>query len=101
MRVEWPSGAGGRSVTRWTTLADQLRQTRHPRRYTVQVPYPDGKAELSGTTADQPQRDEALRIVQGVPGVERVVDRMTVREGSALLQVQVPAPPVLKDGPPP
>jgi hypothetical protein len=52
--------------------------------------------EVTGTVADQAQRDEALRIIQGVPGVERVLDRLRVVSATPGL-TPVDAP---QDGPP-
>src|SRR5712692_9466986 len=59
------------------SFADNLRQGGHLRGYNIDVAFKDGTAEVSGTVADQPQREEALRIVQGVPGVEGVLDRLS------------------------
>ncbi len=77
-------------------IAAQLRQSAQLRRYTIDVEFRDGSAAVSGTVADQPQREEVLRLVQGVPGVERVVDRLSV--AAPLVQVQAAAPQPL---PPP
>jgi hypothetical protein len=74
------------------TIAEHLSQSGHLRGYTVDVLFQDGTAELSGTVADEPQRDEVLRIAQGVPGVERVRDRLTLAS-AAILQAQAPLPP--------
>jgi hypothetical protein len=60
------------------TIAASLRQSGQLRRYTVDISYSAGTAELSGVVADQSQRESVLRIVQGVSGVERVVDRLTL-----------------------
>jgi hypothetical protein len=57
----------------------------------VDIVYRDGVADVSGSVADPAQRDEALRIVQGVPGVERVRDRITL--ASAVTQAQSLEPP--------
>src|SRR6266849_1077663 len=51
-------------------IAEQLRQDGRLRGYSIDVSYRDGTAEVRGTVADQAQREEALRLVQGVPGVE-------------------------------
>jgi hypothetical protein len=59
-------------------LAAHLRQSGHLRHYAIDVRVEGGVVELTGTVADQPQRDEAVRLVQGFPGVERVRDRLTV-----------------------
>jgi hypothetical protein len=58
------------------TIAAHLRQSGQLRHYTVDIVFRDGTAEVSGSVADQSQREEVLRIAQGVPGVERVVDRL-------------------------
>lgn len=85
------------------TIAAHLRQSAQLRHYTIDVEFRDGAAAVSGTVAEQPQREEVLRLVQGVPGVERVVDRLSV--SAPLLQVQAaaPLPPPLPPGalPPP
>src|SRR5690349_7616053 len=62
-------------------IADRLRQSGQLRRYDVDVRFQDGTAELCGTVTDQPQREEVLRLVQGAPGVERVVDRLALAGG--------------------
>jgi hypothetical protein len=71
-------------------IADQLRQNDRLQHYTVQVVFSAGRAELTGTVADQAQREEVLRIAQGVPGVERVVDRMTLMKTGSITPVQAP-----------
>jgi hypothetical protein len=82
------------------TIAEQLRQDGRLRGYSIDVSYRDGTAEVRGTVADQPQREEALRLVQGVPGVERVVDHLTLANGPALTQVQASGEPPLAAEPP-
>ena len=66
------------------SIAEQLRQSGQLRHYNVQISYADGRAELNGSVADSMQREEVLRIVQGVPGVESVVDHLTLTNGGAL-----------------
>jgi hypothetical protein len=88
------------------TIAEHLRQSGQLRRYTIDVAVHNGSAELTGTVADQTQRDEALRIVMGVPGVERVVDHLTVTGVGTLTPVQAgggvqPKPGGGGDVPPP
>jgi len=68
------------------TIADHLRQSGHLRHYNIHVVFQDGSAELSGSVTDQLQREEALRIVQGVPGVERVRDNLAVGNAIHLAQ---------------
>jgi hypothetical protein len=71
------------------TIAEHLRQSGQLRHYRIDIVFQDGIARLSGTVVDQAQRDEVLRIVQGVPGVERVLDDVAV--GATLTRVQAPA----------
>jgi hypothetical protein len=66
-----------------TTVAEQLRATAQLRHYAVDVSVRAGVVELTGSVADQAQREEVLRVVQGVPGVERVVDHLVVAASSA------------------
>ena len=81
------------------TIADHLRQSGHLRHYNIHVVFQDGSAELSGSVTDQLQREEALRIVQGIPGVERVRDNLSVSNNNISLvqgsqpSVEVVAPP--------
>ncbi len=77
-------------------IAAQLRQSGQLHRYNVDILFRDGAAELSGSVADQPQHDEVLRIVQGVPGVERVIDRLAVG-GVKQAQAGMPAPAPLRE----
>jgi hypothetical protein len=60
-------------------IARHLQQSGRLHRYSIDVAFSNGLAEVSGTVADQAQREEALRLVQGVPGVERLRDRLTVQ----------------------
>ncbi len=75
-------------------IADELRQSGALRGYIVDVAFQNGVARLTGSVADQPQREEVLRIVQGVPGVERVLDRMTPRTGVAAVAAEEPPAPL-------
>jgi len=75
------------------TIAGQLRQSERLRHYTLGIVFQDGTAELTGTVADQAQHDEVLHIVQGIPGVERVVDHMSARGSGSVMAVQAVAPP--------
>ena len=59
-------------------VAHQLRQGGRLRDYRIDIVCREGLVELSGSVTDQAQREEALRLVQGVTGVERVLDRLTL-----------------------
>jgi len=71
-----------------------LRQSRQLRHYNIDIAFRDGVVDLNGSIVDQIQREEVLRIVQGVPGVERVVDRLTAAD--AIQRVQAGEPPPAK-----
>jgi hypothetical protein len=64
------------------------------RDYRVDIAATDGKVELAGEVATQPQREEVLRLVQGIPGVVRVIDGLNVKQ-PALLRVRDEVPPRL------
>jgi hypothetical protein len=64
------------------TIAGQLRQSGHLKGYGIDIDVNRGVVDLSGQVADQAQREEVLRIVQGIPGVERVRDRLVVGAAS-------------------
>jgi hypothetical protein len=83
------------------TIADHLRQSGQLHRYEVEVSYRDGLAELTGRVTDQLQREEVLRIVQGVPGVERVRDRLTLTGLGPVTQAQAVTPPTAEMAPRP
>ena len=72
-------------------IADRLRLGGELRHYDIDVRFQDGTAELRGTVADPSQREEALRLAQGVPGVERVVDHLAAGDG-AISQAQAAVP---------
>jgi hypothetical protein len=79
-------------------IAAQVRQSGQLHHYSVEIQFADGTAELSGAVDDQPQHEEVLRLVQGLPGVQRVRDRITVRNASQpvrTVQAAVPGGPVL------
>lgn len=86
------------------TIAQHLRDSGQLRRYRIDVSVENGLVELTGEVADQTQREVALRIVQGVPGVVRVRDRLTLPKALALAQASdqpvliEPAPLVRKEG---
>jgi hypothetical protein len=76
------------------TIAGHLRQSGQLKHYSIDITFQNGLAELTGQVTDQQQREEAIRIVQGVPGVERVRDRLVLTSGAVKqAQAQVPPPP--------
>lgn len=76
------------------TIAHHLRHSGQLHKYQIDIAFQSGVADLSGTVADQMQREEALRIVQAIPGVERVHDRLTLASASlAITQVHQNQPP--------
>ncbi|HEV3116341.1 MAG TPA: BON domain-containing protein [Gemmataceae bacterium] len=79
------------------SIADHLRQSGQLHNYRIDINVNNGAAELTGSVVDQPQREEALRLVQGVPGVERVRDNLTLSGPIAQVQGQASA----EQGPPP
>jgi hypothetical protein len=75
-------------------VAAQLRQSALLHDYGVDVAASSGTVELTGTVADQHQREEVVRLAQGVPGVSRVIDHTTVAtKGVSRVQAVVPPPP--------
>src|SRR5262249_24560915 len=82
-------------------IADHLRQSGQLHHYNIQVAYLGGTAELSGSVADSLQRDEAVRLVQGVPGVDRVRDLLTFTNQPALAPAQALVPKPQEPGPMP
>jgi hypothetical protein len=76
------------------TIAEQLRQSGQLRHYSIGVVFQNGTAALTGTVADQPQHEEVLRLVQGVPGVERVLDQLNMGNAAAITRVQASGPEV-------
>jgi hypothetical protein len=99
-----PAAPANREVA--TAVSDVLRQAGKAgqlRHYNIDVAVKDGTAELSGTVANQQQREEVLKLVKGVPGVSKVVDKMTLLAPNPITQVQATdaAAPTLQAPPPP
>ena len=92
--------AGNFNQAQADAIAAGLRQSAVLRGYSVDVRVQGGDVELQGSVADRSQREEVLRLVQGVPGVVRVVDHLAVAGGGAvaLTRLQGPElPPKLPD----
>lgn len=68
------------------SIAARLRQSGLLEHYDVDIRFRDGAAELTGSVADSGQHDQVLRLVQGVPGVQCVIDHLNV--ASTIVPVQ-------------
>lgn len=73
------------------TIAARLRQSGLLQRYDVDIRFRDGAVELTGSVADSDQHDQVLHLVQGVSGVQRVIDHLSV--AGTIVPVQAPAVP--------
>ncbi len=76
-------------------IAEALRQSGPLQGCKIDIVFREGVAELIGFVPDQPRHEEALRIAQGVPGVERVRDRITLMAAASPVvpaQAAAPAP---------
>jgi hypothetical protein len=78
-------------------IACHLRQSGQLHHFTVDVAVRGGAVEVNGTVASQPQREEVLRLIQGVPGVERVRDHLTIAGEITRVQAETEAPGKLPD----
>jgi hypothetical protein len=91
------AGAASYNQQLANAIAGQLRSSGQLRHYNVDIRVDEGVVELTGQVVDLAQRDEVLRLVQGVPGVDHVRDRMTlaaemVVPATATTQFVVPEP---------
>jgi hypothetical protein len=59
-------------------VAGELRQSGQLRHYDVGIRAEAGVVTLTGQVTHETQREEVLRLVQGVPGVERVRDQIQI-----------------------
>ena len=80
------------------TIAAHLRSSGQLHDYRVDIAVRGGDVELIGSIVSQPQREEVLRLVQGVPGVVHVLDHLAIVTGNTIKRVQaeadkVPPPP--------
>jgi len=82
------------------TIVGQLRQSAMLQGRQIDISFQHGAAEVSGIVLSQAQADEALRIVQGVPGVERVRNKLGIEVPvPQVQQVQAAMPPVANPAP--
>ena len=82
-------------------IAENLRQSDNLHGYTIDITFEGGTADLTGAVADQWQREAALRIVQGVPGVERVRSHLVLTREAEVTQTQASTPAALEQAPTP
>ena len=100
-------------------IAGHLRQSGELRGYRIEIAADKGLVELSGQVGDASQREKALRLIQAVPGVAVVRDRLSVapptpvtpaaavtqpaplQEPGKLGAKEVPGAPGVGGGPPP
>jgi hypothetical protein len=75
------------------TIAGRLRQSGLLHHYQIDVSFQDGLAELTGSVTDPVQREEVLRLVRPVPGVDKVSDRLVVAGGGLVTPTQFTPPP--------
>lgn len=73
-------------------IAASLRQSGVLRNFRVDISFAGGVADLSGLVQDSLQRDEVVRVVQAVPGVRQVRERLTMAQSLGLRPVQAKAP---------
>ena len=93
-RLPLPAVAAAPNQQMADNIAQNINQSGRLRHYSIDVTFQDGVAELSGTVADQPQREEAVRLVQGMSGVVQVRDRLSLA-GAVTQTKVVEAPPIL------
>jgi hypothetical protein len=101
-RLEFAAASANQKIA--DAVADAVRQSGQIRGYSVEISVQCGVAEVSGSVADQPQREEVLRLARGVPGVERVVDHLIMPEGVRRVRDDLPPaaePPPAAPEPPP
>jgi hypothetical protein len=76
-----------------TVIAERLRENANLRQYRIDVTFAEGVADLSGMVTGIAQRDEVVRTVQGVSGVERVRDNLKIlHPPSGLMAAQARGP---------
>jgi hypothetical protein len=81
------------------SVSQTLRQSGQLRNYRIDVSCADGVVDLTGLVASAQQRDAALRLAQGTPGVRQVREQLRVSEPGSIVAVQAqPMPPFGQPG---
>jgi len=63
-------------------IGGKLKQSGQLKDYRIGVKYKDGVAALSGTVTSREQLVTAVRLTQGMPGVDHVVNNLTIAGNS-------------------
>ena len=92
LTIEPGPGTAGDQQTA-NAIAERLQHSGQLRHYRIEVACRAGAVELTGHVADEAQREAALRLVRDVPGVERVVDRLTLSGAVTPVQAEAVPPP--------
>jgi len=71
------------------SVAGELRASGLLRGYRIDVLAHQGTVELKGHVGSAGQRDEAGRLAQGVPGAQRVLNRLTVTNPGSVVRTQL------------
>lgn len=86
-------------------VAARLRQAGTLKGYAIEIRVEAGIAELTGRVRGTAQRDEAIRLARGVPGVRDVRARLETGGAGAIVTAQAPvvpaAPPAAAPAAPP
>ena len=86
-----PAASASQNQALADVVVGSLRTSGLLRNYRVDVAVQANVVELTGTVTDAAQRDEVLRLVQGIPAVERVVDRLRMTtQASGVVPAQGP-----------
>jgi hypothetical protein len=64
-------------------IGGKLKQSGQLKDYRIGVKYKDGVAALSGTVTNREQLVTAVRLTQGMPGVDHVVNNLTIAGNNA------------------
>ena len=89
-----PIAVGSTNQQMADNIAHNLMQSGRLRRYAIDVSFEEGVAELTGVVADRAQLEDAVRLVQAMPGVVRVRDGLTIA-GTVTQTQAADAPPRL------
>ena len=72
-------------------IAGNLRNSGRLKGYSISVKVQDGIVQLDGTVRSEKQLEQALSIAEVTPGIERVINNLSVKESSNSLALRQPA----------